>query len=160
ARQTMLALGYEDVENLEGGILEWDGPIVSETSLTPDQLHRYSRHLLIPEVGAAGQRKLLDARILLIGAGGLGSPAALYLTAAGVGRLGIVDDDVVDDSNLQRQVLHSTATLAEPKTESAAARIRELNPDVEVVPFCERLTSENVDRVLAEGWDVIVDGAD
>jgi molybdopterin/thiamine biosynthesis adenylyltransferase len=124
------------------------------------QFSRYSRHLLIPEVAAAGQRRLLDARILLIGAGGLGSPAALYLAAAGAGRLGIVDDDIVDDSNLQRQVLHSTAALKQPKTESAARRIRELNPDVEVKPYSERLSADNVDRILAEGWDVVVDGAD
>jgi molybdopterin/thiamine biosynthesis adenylyltransferase len=116
--------------------------------------------VLIPEIGMSGQERLLDASILVIGAGGLGSPAGLYLAAAGVGRLGIVDDDVVDASNLQRQVLHSTAELGRPKVESAAERVRELNPDVEVVPYGERLGSGNVDRILDEGWEVIVDGAD
>jgi sulfur-carrier protein adenylyltransferase/sulfurtransferase len=160
AQQTMLRLGYENVENMEGGILEWDGEVVSESSLTPDQLHRYSRHLLIPEVGEEGQQKLLDARILLVGAGGLGSPASLYLAAAGVGTLGIVDADVVDESNLQRQIVHSTARLGEPKVRSAADALTALNPDVNVVGIEERLTSDNVDRILDEGWDVIVDGAD
>ena len=114
------------------------------------------------EVAADGDtvRELLDSKVLLLGAGGLGSPAALYLAAAGVGKLGIVDDDVVDTSNLQRQVLHSTARLGEAKALSAKAAIEALNPDVEVVPYRERLTSENIDRILADGWDVIVDGAD
>src|SRR6266566_4971228 len=116
--------------------------------------------ILIPEVGEEGQLRLLDSRVLLLGAGGLGSPSALYLAAAGVGRLGIVDDDRVDASNLQRQVLHSTARLGEWKAESARRTLEELNPDVEVVPYIERLTSENVERILADGWDVIVDGAD
>src|SRR5437879_4539632 len=121
---------------------------------------RYSRHLLIPEVGEEGQLELLDSRILLIGAGGLGSPASLYLAAAGVGTLGIVDDDVVDATNLQRQIVHSTERLGESKAESAKQTIEALNPDVQVKLFKERLTSENVDRILSEGWDVIVDGAD
>jgi molybdopterin/thiamine biosynthesis adenylyltransferase len=111
-------------------------------------------------VGEEGQLRLLDARILLIGAGGLGSPASLYLAAAGVGTLGIVDDDVVDDSNLQRQIVHSTERLGDSKAESAKRTIEALNPDVTVRVFQERLTSENVDRILGEGWDVIVDGAD
>ena len=126
----------------------------------PEQRQRYSRHLLIPEVGEAGQLKLLDSRVLLIGAGGLGSPASLYLAAAGVGTLGIVDADVVDESNLQRQIIHSTDRLGEPKVESAKRTIEALNPDVSVVTYEERLTSENVDRILGDGWDVIVDGAD
>ena len=121
---------------------------------------RYSRHLLIPEVGEAGQLKLLDSRVLLIGAGGLGSPASLYLAAAGVGTLGIVDADVVDESNLQRQIVHSTSTLGDYKVDSAKATIEALNPDVDVVAYRERLTSENVERILGDGWDVIVDGAD
>src|SRR5207248_3274174 len=121
---------------------------------------RYSRHVLIPEVGEEGQLKLLDSRVLLIGAGGLGSPASLYLAAAGVGRLGIVDDDRVDASNLQRQIAHSTETLGEWKADSAKRTIEALNRDVTVIPYQERLTSENVDRILADGWDVIVDGAD
>ena len=127
---------------------------------TARSAQRYSRHTLIPEVGEEGQLKLLDSRVLLLGAGGLGSPAALYLAAAGVGRLGIVDDDRVDASNLQRQVMHSTGRLGEWKAESAKRTLEELNPDVEVVPYIERLTSENVERILADGWDVIVDGAD
>ena len=132
----------------------------SRASLTPEQRSRYSRHLLIPEVGEEGQQRLLDARVLLVGAGGLGSPASLYLAAAGVGTLGIVDADVVDESNLQRQVVHSTDRLGEPKVASAKRTLEALNPDVDVVPFQERLTSENIDRILADGWDVIVDGAD
>src|SRR5579862_2851239 len=128
--------------------------------LTREELQRYSRHLILPEVGLAGQRKLKNARVLLIGAGGLGSPASLYLAAAGVGTLGIVDDDVVDASNLQRQVAHSTERLGEPKADSARRTLEALNPDVDVKTYRERLTSENVDRILADGWDVIVDGAD
>src|SRR5207302_239288 len=120
----------------------------------------YSRHLLIPEVGEAGQLKLLDSKILLIGAGGLGAPASLYLAAAGVGRIGIVDADVVDESNLQRQIIHSTERLGEAKVDSARRTVEALNPDVQVVAYKERLTSENVERILADGWDVIVDGAD
>jgi len=163
AAQVLEKLGYEDVRNLEGGIVAWieeGNAVVSESSLGPEQLHRYSRHLLIPEVGEAGQTKLLKARVLLIGAGGLGSPASLYLAAAGVGTLGIVDADVVDESNLQRQIVHSTARLGEPKVESATDAVRALNPDVNVVAFEERLTSENADRIIGQDWDVIVDGAD
>ena len=132
----------------------------SRARSTRTKRRRYSRHLLIPEVGEEGQLKLLESRILLIGAGGLGSPASLYLAAAGVGTLGIVDDDVVDESNLQRQIVHSTDRLGEPKVDSAKRTIEALNPDVTVKVFQERLTSENVDRILGEGWDVIVDGAD
>jgi molybdopterin/thiamine biosynthesis adenylyltransferase/rhodanese-related sulfurtransferase len=154
--------GYDAV-SLAGGIVDWRKagfPVQGPAGLDEAQGERYSRHLLIPEIGVAGQRRLLEASVLLIGAGGLGSPAALYLAAAGVGRLGIVDDDVVDETNLQRQVLHSTAALGEPKVESAARRIAGLNNDVEVVSFAERLSAENVDRILDEGWDVVVDGAD
>ncbi len=161
--KTLRELGYEDVASLAGGIADWQRsgfPVEISRSLGPAKRTRYSRHLLIPEVGEEGQLKLLDSRILLLGAGGLGSPAALYLAAAGVGKLGIVDADVVDETNLQRQVLHSTGALGEPKVDSARRRIEELNPDVEVQAFRERLTSENVDRILGEGWDVIVDGAD
>src|SRR5919108_316475 len=163
AGRTLQDMGYRKVRSLAGGYGAWKDaglPVEVPFRLTDAQRNRYSRHLLIPEVGEAGQAKLLKAKVLLIGAGGLGSPAGLYLAAAGVGRLGIVDDDVVDESNLQRQVLHSTARLGEPKAESAKRTITELNPDVEVVTIEERLTSENVDRILAEGWDVIVDGAD
>jgi molybdopterin/thiamine biosynthesis adenylyltransferase/rhodanese-related sulfurtransferase len=156
AARTLEELGYQNVSSHAPGYTGWkrDGfPTELSPALEAEQRRRYSRHLLIPEVGEEGQLKLLDSRVLLLGAGGLGSPAALYLAAAGVGRLGIVDDDRVDASNLQRQVMHSTA-------ESAKRTLEELNPDVEVVPYIERLTSENVERILADGWDVIVDGAD
>jgi molybdopterin/thiamine biosynthesis adenylyltransferase/rhodanese-related sulfurtransferase len=163
AAKTLTELGYEDVYSLAGGYTDWKRngfPTQLPRTLSPDQRSRYSRHLLIPEVGEEGQQRLLDAKVLLIGAGGLGSPASLYLAAAGVGRLGIVDADVVDASNLQRQIVHSTDTLGEPKVHSAKRAIEALNPDVEVVPYEERLTSENIDRILADGWDLIVDGAD
>jgi molybdopterin/thiamine biosynthesis adenylyltransferase/rhodanese-related sulfurtransferase len=163
AAKSLGELGYENVVSLTGGFTDWKRngyPIETPRSLTPEQRARYSRHLLIPEVGEAGQQKLLSSRVLLIGAGGLGSPASLYLAAAGVGTLGIVDADVVDDSNLQRQIVHSTERLGEPKVASAKRTIEALNPDVEVRTYEERLTSENVDRILEDGWDVIVDGAD
>ncbi len=163
AAQTLEQLGYERVSSLAGGYTDWKRngyPTELTRSLSPQGRMRYSRHLLIPEVGEAGQLRLLDSRVLLIGAGGLGSPASLYLAAAGVGTLGIVDDDVVDESNLQRQIVHSTSTLGEPKVESASRALRELNPDVQVLPYRTRLTSETIDDILADGWDVIVDGAD
>jgi molybdopterin/thiamine biosynthesis adenylyltransferase/rhodanese-related sulfurtransferase len=163
AAKTLEELGYEDVVSLDGGFTAWAErgfPSELESSLEPEQVARYSRHLLIPEIDEAGQVRLLESRILLVGAGGLGSPAALYLAAAGVGTLGIVDADVVDASNLQRQVLHSTATLGVSKVRSAADTIRALNPDVEVVGYEERLTSESIDRILDDGWEVILDGAD
>ena len=163
AAKTLSELGYERPVSLTGGYTGWqrDG-LQTELprTLGPARQARYSRHLLIPEVGEEGQLRLLDSRILLIGAGGLGSPASLYLAAAGVGRLGIVDADVVDETNLQRQIVHSIDSLGEPKTDSARRRLEGLNPDVEVVAFRERLTSENVERILEPGWDVIVDGAD
>ena len=163
AAKTLEELGYENVVSLAGGFTEWKRngfPTELPRSLDAAKRRRYSRHLLIPEVGEAGQLKLLESRILLIGAGGLGSPSSLYLAAAGVGRLGIVDDDRVDESNLQRQIAHSTETLGEWKAESAKRTINALNPDVEVITYRERLSSENIDRILADGWDVIVDGTD
>jgi molybdopterin/thiamine biosynthesis adenylyltransferase/rhodanese-related sulfurtransferase len=163
AAKTLEELGYENVVSLTGGYTDWKRngfPTQLPRSLDAEKRSRYSRHLLIPEVGVEGQLKLLESKILLIGAGGLGSPASLYLAAAGVGTIGIVDDDVVDSSNLQRQIAHSTETLGEPKAESAKRTIEALNPDVNVITYQERLTSENVDRILADGWDVIVDGAD
>jgi sulfur-carrier protein adenylyltransferase/sulfurtransferase len=163
AAKTLAELGYEDVVSLAGGFTDWKRngfPVKLQAGLDAPRRARYSRHLLIPEVGEEGQLKLLDSRVLLVGAGGLGSPASLYLAAAGVGRLGIVDADVVDESNLQRQIVHSTDSLGEPKVESAKRVIEALNPDVEVVPYQERLTSDNIERILADGWDVIVDGAD
>ncbi|HKI93407.1 MAG TPA: molybdopterin-synthase adenylyltransferase MoeB [Gaiellaceae bacterium] len=163
AAKTLADLGYESVISLDGGFTDWKRnglPVQLPRSLDLAKRQRYSRHLLIPEVGEEGQLKLLDSRVLLIGAGGLGSPAALYLAAAGIGKIGIVDDDRVDESNLQRQIAHSLQTLGEWKAESAKRTIEALNPDVEVIPYLERLTSENVDRILGDGWDVIVDGAD
>jgi molybdopterin/thiamine biosynthesis adenylyltransferase/rhodanese-related sulfurtransferase len=163
AAETMQALGYTNVASLKGGYTAWQAAglaTVTPAGLEADQSVRYSRHLLIPEIGVAGQLKLLNARVLMIGAGGLGSPAALYLAAAGVGRIGIVDADVVDESNLQRQVIHSLETVGHPKVASAKRTLEALNPDVDVVAYEERLTSENVERILGDGWDVIVDGAD
>ena len=128
-------------------------------SFTPDQVARYARHLILPEVGGAGQRKLLNSSVLLLGAGGLGSPAAMYLAAAGVGKIGIVDFDVVDKSNLQRQILHGIDDVGRPKVQSAAETLRSLNPDVEVVPINEHLNSETAMRIFSP-YDVIVDGTD
>jgi molybdopterin/thiamine biosynthesis adenylyltransferase/rhodanese-related sulfurtransferase len=163
AVKSLAELGYENLVSLAGGFVDWKRngyDFAMPRVLSPAQRTRYSRHILIPEVGEEGQQLLLDARVLLIGAGGLGSPSSLYLAAAGVGTLGIVDADVVDDSNLQRQIVHSTNTLGEAKVLSAKRTIEALNPDVTVIPYEERLTSENVERILADGWDVIVDGAD
>jgi sulfur-carrier protein adenylyltransferase/sulfurtransferase len=163
AAKALGEMGYEDVVNLAGGFTDWKRngfDVTIPRVLSSEQRARYSRHLLIPEVGEDGQQRLLDGRVLLVGAGGLGSPAALYLAAAGVGTLGIIDADVVDESNLQRQIIHATDRLGEPKVLSAKRTIEALNPDVRVRPYEERLTSDNVDRILGEGWDVIVDGAD
>ena len=155
-------LGYSNVSSLAGGFsawkragLEYDRPFV----LTPDQTMRYARHTMLPEVGEAGQIQLLKSRVLCLGAGGLGSPAAYYLAAAGVGTLGMIDDDVVDASNLQRQILHATDRIGIPKVESAQRTLTGLNPDVKVVPYKTRLTSENVMEILRD-YDVIVDGVD
>jgi sulfur-carrier protein adenylyltransferase/sulfurtransferase len=163
AAKTLEELGYEDVASLAGGFTDWKRnglPFEIPRTLEDAQRRRYSRHILIPEVGEQGQQKLLESRVLLIGAGGLGSPASLYLAAAGVGALGIVDDDAVDETNLQRQIVHSTERLGDAKAESAKRTIEALNPDVTVEVFKERLTSDNADRILGAGWDVIVDGAD
>jgi sulfur-carrier protein adenylyltransferase/sulfurtransferase len=161
--KSLAELGYEHVSSLAGGFTDWKRngyEIDLPKTLSPERRTRYSRHLLIPEIGDEGQIKLLESRVLLIGAGGLGSPAALYLAAAGVGRIGIIDADIVDETNLQRQIAHSLDTLGSPKVDSAKRAIEALNPDVEVRTYRERLTSENIDRILDEGWDVIVDGAD
>src|SRR3954464_7699759 len=163
AAQTLEELGYEHVSSLAGGYTDWKRngyPTELTRSLSPQGRMRYSRHLLIPEVGEEGQLRLLDSRVLLIGAGGLGSPASLYLGAAGVGHIGIIDADIVDESNLQRQIAHSLNTLGTPKVDSAKARIEGLNPDVKVTTYRERLSSENIDRILDDGWEVIVDGTD
>lgn len=163
AAKVLQEMGYTHVESANPGFGEWKDkgyPVERPFAFTPDQLNRYSRHLLLPEVGEKGQAKLLQSRVLLLGAGGLGSPAALYLAAAGVGTLGIVDGDVVDESNLQRQVLHGRSQVGRPKVVSGAERIADLNPDVNVIPFQERLDSSNIDRIFDQGWDVIVDGLD
>jgi molybdopterin/thiamine biosynthesis adenylyltransferase/rhodanese-related sulfurtransferase len=155
-------LSYQNVASIGGGIEAWREarlPVVEPEGMTREQRMRYSRHTLLPEVGVEGQLKLLNARVLLVGAGGLGSPAALYLAAAGVGTLGLVDDDEVDESNLQRQVIHSTERVGTPKTESARTTIEGLNPDVEVPEHRTRLDASNVIEVLRD-YDVIVDGAD
>ncbi len=162
ARTLVEDLGYEHVESMTGGITLWKDrgyQLEVQRTLTAEQRERYSRHLLLPEVGIEGQQKLLDARVLLLGAGGLGSPVALYLAAAGVGTLGIVDDDDVDLSNLQRQVIHSTERIGTPKVESAQQTINALNPDVAVEKHAVRLGPENVMEILP-GYDIIVDGLD
>jgi molybdopterin/thiamine biosynthesis adenylyltransferase/rhodanese-related sulfurtransferase len=155
-------LGYENVTSMTGGITLWKDrgyKVEVPKVLTAEQKERYGRHILLPEVGAEGQAKLLDAKVLLLGAGGLGAPTALYLAAAGVGTLGIVDDDDVDLSNLQRQVIHSTKTIGTPKVDSAEATINALNPDVEVVKYPVRLDASNIMEII-DGYDVIVDGVD
>ena len=162
ARTLREDLGYEHVRSMTGGITLWKDrgyEVEVPRTLTAEQRDRYSRHLLIPEIGAEGQQKLLDAKVLLLGAGGLGSPTALYLAAAGVGTLGIVDDDVVDLSNLQRQVIHSTQRVGIPKVDSAEESIHALNPDVNVVKYPVRLDASNIMEII-EGYDVIVDGVD
>ncbi len=162
AAATLGQLGYGDVASMAGGIQAWQRaglPTVLPARLTEAQQQRYSRHLLIPEVGTEGQAKLLESKVLLVGAGGLGSPAALYLAAAGVGTLGIVDFDAVDVSNLQRQVLHTTARVGEPKVDSARETIQALNPDVHVVATNAMLGPDNVDALI-DGYDVILDGTD
>ncbi|NMO21709.1 molybdopterin-synthase adenylyltransferase MoeB [Pyxidicoccus fallax] len=162
AVKTLKELGYTRVASLAGGFNRWSDaalPVEKPFVLTAEQKERYRRHLILPEVGEEGQAKLLQSKVLLMGAGGLGSPAALYLAAAGVGTLGIIDSDVVDVSNLQRQVIHTRKFQGQPKVESARAAIEALNPDVKVVPFQERLTSDNVLRVL-EGFDLVLDGGD
>src|SRR5690349_12621556 len=155
-------LGYEKVASMSGGILHWQEqglPVVAAHGMTPEQRERYSRHTLLPEVGVDGQVKLLNAKVLLLGAGGLGAPTALYLAAAGIGTIGIVDDDVVDASNLQRQVIHNTSRVGAPKSSSARQTIEELNPDVEVIEYNFRLDADNILEVI-EDYDIVVDGAD
>jgi molybdopterin/thiamine biosynthesis adenylyltransferase len=155
-------LGYENVASVGGGIVAWQEaglPVVEPEGMTPEQRMRYSRHTLLPEVGVEGQLKLLHSKVLLVGAGGLGSPSALYLAAAGIGTLGLVDDDEVDSSNLQRQVIHTTDRVGIPKTESARISIEALNPDVNVIEHRTRLDADNILEII-EGYDVIVDGAD
>lgn len=162
AGRTMRELGYTNVVSMSGGYGAWKGaghPWEADRQFTADQLNRYSRHFLLPEVGEAGQAKLLDAKVLCIGAGGLGSPTAFYLAAAGVGTIGIVDMDVVDVSNLQRQILHTNDRVGMPKVESAQKTLNALNPDVKVIGYQERVTSENIMELIRD-YDVIVDGCD
>jgi molybdopterin/thiamine biosynthesis adenylyltransferase/rhodanese-related sulfurtransferase len=162
AAQTLEQLGYSDVVSVMGGFNQWKDEGREwkiPAALTSDQRNRYKRHLLLPEVGETGQQKLLDAKVLLLGAGGLGSPAALYLAAAGVGTLGIIDMDVVDESNLQRQILHNMDRIGDRKVDSAKKTLTALNPDVNVVTYDVRLDASNVMDIL-EGYDAVVDGTD
>jgi molybdopterin/thiamine biosynthesis adenylyltransferase len=155
-------LGYDNVSVMRGGIVDWQEsglPVVAAQGLTPEQRMRYSRHTLLPEVGVEGQVKLLNSKVLLIGAGGLGAPSAFYLAAAGVGTIGIVDDDVVDETNLQRQIIHTTGRVGMPKTASARASIEALNPDVRVVEHRARLDAGNILDIISD-YDILVDGAD
>ena len=162
AAKALHDLGYENVVNLQGGYQKWAQsglPTVKDQPLSADQVQRYSRHFLLNQVGDKGQRRLLRSKVLLIGAGGLGSPTALYLAAAGVGTLGLMDGDVVDITNLQRQVLHTTADVGKPKVESGARTLKALNPDVNVVSLPMRITVDNVMDVIKD-YDLIVDGSD
>src|SRR6478609_7346965 len=163
ATKTLLdELGYEHVRSMTGGITLWKDrgyEVVTPRALSAEQRDRYSRHVLIPEIGIEGQQKLLDAKVLLLGAGGLGSPTALYLAAAGVGTLGIVDDDDVDLSNLQRQVIHDTSRIGVPKVDSAEEAIHALNPDVNVVKYRTRIDASNIVEIIKD-YDIVVDGVD
>ncbi len=162
AAETLRQMGYRNPISMAGGYGAWKSagfPTVLPRTLNDEQRKRYSRHLLVPEVSEAGQLKLLDAKVLLLGAGGLGAPAALYLAAAGVGTIGLVDPDVVEESNLQRQVIHNTSRLGKLKTESAKETIAALNPDVKVITHNEWLDKSNVAEIIA-GYDLIIDGTD
>ena len=155
-------MGYQNVTSMAGGYGAWKNggfKWVQDFQYTPEQLIRYSRHFLLPEVGEEGQAKLLQAKVLMVGAGGLGSPSAYYLAAAGVGTLGIIDNDVVDISNLQRQILHTNDRVGMPKVESAKKTLQALNPDVKVIPYQDKLTSENIMEIIKD-YDIIVDGCD
>jgi len=162
AAKVMKEMGYQNVSSMAGGYGAWKNggfKWVQDFQYTPEQLIRYSRHFLLPEVGEDGQAKLLQAKVLMVGAGGLGSPAAYYLAAAGVGTLGIIDNDVVDISNLQRQILHANDRVGMPKVESAKKTLEALNPDVKVVPYQAKLTSENIMEIIKD-YDFVVDGCD
>ncbi len=162
AAAALQELGYRNVASMAGGFRAWKNAgyrFERPRTLSAEQIKRYARHVMLPEVGEAGQAKLLDSKVLCLGAGGLGSPSSLYLAAAGVGTIGMVDDDVVDESNLQRQVIHNVDRLGMPKVESAKLTLQGLNPDVSVVPHQVRLTSENVMEILG-AYDLVVDGAD
>jgi molybdopterin/thiamine biosynthesis adenylyltransferase/rhodanese-related sulfurtransferase len=162
AAETLQELGYTDVVSMRGGFGRWKDegrPWITPSVLTPEQRTRYHRHVLLPEIGEAGQQKLLETKVLLLGAGGLGSPAAMYLAAAGVGTLGMVDMDVVDSSNLQRQILHNVDRIGERKVDSAKKTLTALNPDVDVVTYDVRLGADNILDII-DGYDVVVDGTD
>jgi len=162
AAKAMKEMGYQNVSSMSGGYTAWKNggfKWVQDFQYTPEQLIRYSRHFLLPEVGEAGQAKLLQAKVLMVGAGGLGSPSAYYLAAAGVGTLGIIDNDVVDISNLQRQILHANDRVGTPKVESAKKTLEALNPDVKVIPYNAKLTSENIMEIIKD-YDLVVDGCD
>jgi molybdopterin/thiamine biosynthesis adenylyltransferase/rhodanese-related sulfurtransferase len=162
AAKTLNDLGYTDVVHMAGGFGRWKDqgrPWITPATLNPEQRNRYHRHILLPEVGEEGQQTLLDAKVLLLGAGGLGSPAALYLAAAGVGTLGIVDMDVVDASNLQRQILHNMERIGERKVDSAKKTLTAINPDIDVVTYDVRFGADNILEIL-DGYDVVVDGTD
>jgi molybdopterin/thiamine biosynthesis adenylyltransferase/rhodanese-related sulfurtransferase len=162
AAKAMKEMGYQNVSSMAGGYGAWKNggfKWVQDFQYTPEQLIRYSRHFLLPEVGEDGQAKLLQAKVLMIGAGGLGSPSAYYLAAAGVGTIGIIDNDVVDISNLQRQILHANDRVGMPKVESAKKTLEALNPDVKVVPYQAKLTSENALDIIKD-YDLVVDGCD
>jgi molybdopterin/thiamine biosynthesis adenylyltransferase/rhodanese-related sulfurtransferase len=162
AAKALKDLGYSNVINLQGGYQKWAQsglPVVKDVAMTPDQIQRYSRHFLLSQVGEKGQRKLLRSKVLLIGAGGLGSPTALYLAAAGVGTIGLMDGDTVDVTNLQRQILHTTADVGKPKVESGARTLKALNPEITVIPLPARITVDNAMDILAD-YDLVVDGSD
>lgn len=162
AAKTLKEMGYSQVSSMKEGIEGWKAAgyeVTSESGLTSEQLTRYSRHILLKEVGTEGQVALLKSKVLLVGAGGLGCPIGLYLAAAGVGTLGIIDDDRVDLTNLQRQILHRTSDVGRLKTESAKEAIARINPDVKVITYQERLTSENAIKIFQD-YDIIVDGSD
>src|SRR5579885_191130 len=162
ATKALHHMGYQTVISMSGGFNGWKNnalPVQQKKSLTPAQSSRYARHILLPEVREEGQLKLLESKALLIGAGGLGCPTALYLAAAGVGTLGIIDYDAVDLSNLQRQILHSEQEVGNPKAESAARRLKGINSDIKIVPILERLSRDNVMRIIAD-YDIIVNGCD
>jgi adenylyltransferase/sulfurtransferase len=162
AGKILKEMGYQNVASMTGGYNAWKNggfKWVQDFQYTPEQLIRYSRHFLLPEVGEEGQAKLLQAKVLMVGAGGLGSPSAYYLAAAGVGTIGIIDNDVVDISNLQRQILHTNDRVGTPKVESAKKTLEGLNPDVKVIPYQAKLTSENIMEILKE-YDLVVDGCD
>lgn len=162
AARTMQEMGYENVSSMSGGYTAWKNAgytWVADRQFSQEQITRYARHFTLPDVGEQGQAKLLDAKVLCVGAGGLGSPVAYYLAAAGVGTIGIADHDTVDMSNLQRQILHTNDRVGMPKVESAQLTLQALNPDVNVIPIQERLSSENVMQIIKD-YDVIINGCD